>query len=433
MPQSDSPRVRYIDQTGDQAVKLRRRYRRACFLKWACLMSIALILIVLLTLFVNIALHGSSSFTRTLIRLDVFFDSQILAPEGDILFDANYRTIAHRSLHALFPEVKSRSERIALGRLLGAGAEDNLRQVLKNNPSFLGQQVSLEFVASDHIDLLRKGSLDRNQPEDRRVLKNNQIGWYDALKANGRIRTGIDWTFLTAGNSREPELAGIGAAVVASMLTMIVTLLVAFPISVATAVYLEEFAPKNWLTRMIEIAVNNLAAVPSIVFGLLGLAILLGFFNFPRSTPLVGGIILALIVLPTIIIAARTALSTVPSAIIEGALALGASPTQVVLHHKLPLAMPGILTGTIISMAQSLGETAPLLAIGMIAFVVDIPTSFMDVGAPLPVQIFLWSDAPERAFVHRTYGAILALLVILLIMNLSAILLRQRLEKRLSS
>jgi phosphate transport system permease protein len=215
-----------------------------------------------------------------------------------------------------------------------------------------------------------------------------------------------------------------------SILTLLVTLLLSFPLGVTAALYLEEFAPKNRWTDLIEVNINNLAAVPSIVFGLLGLAVFLNFFGFPRSAPLVGGMVLALMTLPTIIIAARTAMQSVPPSIREAAAGLGASPLQVVLHHVLPLAMPGIMTGAIIGMARALGETAPLLMIGMVAFIVDIPTSPVDPATVLPVQVYLWADSPERAFVAKTAAAVLVLLVFLVAMNGIAIYLRKKFERR---
>ena len=236
--------------------------------------------------------------------------------------------------------------------------------------------------------------------------------------------------FFTTGDSRNPETAGIGGAIVGSSLTLLVTLLLAFPVGVAAAIYLEEFAPKNRINDMIEVNINNLAAVPSIIFGLLGLAIFLNFFGMPRSAPLVGGIVLALMTLPTIIIASRASIKSVPPSIKEGALALGATKIQAVFHHVVPLAMPGMMTGTIIGMARALGETAPLLMIGMVAFIVDVPRSITDPSTALPVQIFLWADSPERAFVEKTFAAILVLLIFLVIMNLTAILIRKRFEKK---
>jgi phosphate transport system permease protein len=267
-------------------------------------------------------------------------------------------------------------------------------------------------------------------PGGNRRLNDLEVSFLEKLRADGRIERSFNWLFFTSGDSREPELAGIRGAIVGSALTLLVTLALCLPIGVMAAIYLEEFAPKNRLTELIEININNLAAVPSIVFGLLGLAVFLNFFHLPRSAPLVGGLVLALLVLPTIIIAARAALKAVPPSIKEAALGVGASHQQAVFHHVLPLAMPGIMTGTIIGMAHALGETAPLLMIGMVAFIVDVPQSVTDAATVLPVQIYLWSDLPEAAFKAKTAAAIIVLLVFLFLMNGLAIYLRKKFERR---
>ena len=267
-------------------------------------------------------------------------------------------------------------------------------------------------------------------PEGARKLSDLEVAFLERFRELGRVESGFNWRFFTSGDSREPELAGIRGALVGSALTLLVTLLLCLPIGVLAAIYLEEFAPKNRLTYVIEVNINNLAAVPSIVFGLLGLAVFLNFFDLPRSAALVGGLVLALLVLPTIIIAARAAVKAVPPSIREAALGVGASHQQAVFHHVLPLAMPGIMTGTIIGMAHALGETAPLLMIGMVAFIVDVPKSFTDAATVLPVQIFLWSDLPEQAFQAKTGAAIIVLLVFLFVMNGLAIWLRKRFERR---
>ena len=269
-----------------------------------------------------------------------------------------------------------------------------------------------------------------DQPEANRKIDDRLIAYTDRLVAAGAIDNGFNTQFFTAGASREPELAGIWGAVVGSFLTLVVTLAVSFPIGVLAAIYLEEFAPKNRITELIEININNLAAVPSIVFGLLGLAVFLNWFDMPRSAPLVGGLVLALMTLPTIIIASRAAIRAVPPSIREAALGVGASKVQAVFHHVLPLALPGMLTGTIIGMAQALGETAPLLMIGMVAFIADIPGGFTDSATVLPVQIFMWADFPEPGFRQKTSAAIMVLLAFLVLMNALAVFLRRRFERR---
>jgi phosphate transport system permease protein len=269
-----------------------------------------------------------------------------------------------------------------------------------------------------------------SKPESSRKIRDQSIAVLEELKAKGLVRSVPNLSFFEQGDSREPELAGVLGALVGSALTMLVTLVLCLPVGVLAAIYLEEFAPKNWLTHLVEVNINNLAAVPSIVFGLLGLAVFLNFFGLPRSAPLVGGLVLALLVLPTIIIASRAALKAVPPSIREAALGVGASKQQAVFHHVLPLAMPGILTGTIIGMAHALGESAPLLLIGMVAFIVDVPTSFTQAATVLPVQIFLWSDLPEVGFQAKTAFAIIVLLLFLFVMNGMAIWLRKKFERR---
>ena len=267
-------------------------------------------------------------------------------------------------------------------------------------------------------------------PEKRRKITDLQSVMLEDLESDGAMRQEFNWRFFTSGDSREPELAGILGAVAGSFWTMIVTFVLAFPVGVLAAVYLEEFAPRNRWTDLVEVNINNLAAVPSIVFGLLALSVFLGVFGLPRSAPIAGGVALALMTLPTIIIASRAAIAAVPPSIRDAALGIGASRLQTAFHHVLPLALPGILTGTIIGMAQALGETAPLIMIGMVAFVVDVPGGISESATALPVQVFRWSDLPERAFEARTAAAICVLLVFLVIMNAIAVFLRKRFERR---
>jgi phosphate transport system permease protein len=299
-----------------------------------------------------------------------------------------------------------------------------------DHPSVIGTTRDIWLLAGADVDMLIKGHIDRDAPESDRRIKDSALELVDRMVADGRIEKRFNTGFFTNGTSREPEMAGIAGAVMGSFYTLALTLLFSFPIGVGAALYLEEFAPKNRWTDLIEVNINNLAAVPSIVFGLLGLAVFINIFGVPRSTPLVGALVLTLMTLPTIIIASRAALKSVPPSIREAALGVGASPLQTQFHHVLPLAMPGMLTGTIIGMAQALGETAPLLMIGMIAFIVDIPGGFTDAATVLPVQIFLWADSPERGFVERTSAAIIVLLGFLFLMNLAAVILRRRFERR---
>jgi phosphate transport system permease protein len=328
--------------------------------------------------------------------------------------------------------VTERRERRQLHALVSTGAAFDLRDRVLADPSLVGSRQAVALPLSDDADLFFKGQIQRGGPEVERRLRDAQIEQLDELERQGRIDSVLNTRFLTSGDSREPELAGVRGAAVGSALTLLVTLVLCFPIGVASAIYLEEFAPRNRLTDLIEVNINNLAAVPSIVFGLLGLAIFLNAWSLPRSAPLVGGMVLALMTLPTLIIAGRAAIASVPPSIREAALGVGASPVQVVLHHVLPLALPGILTGTIIGMARALGETAPLLMIGMVAFIVDIPEGLASPATVLPVQIFLWADSPERAFVEKTAAATLVLLGFLILMSLAAVIVRSRFERRWS-
>jgi phosphate transport system permease protein len=326
--------------------------------------------------------------------------------------------------------VASRQEQRLLYDLISFGAAYQLRDRILADPALVGQTSRVWVTASDDVDMLVKGYIKRDVHEAERRLRDVQLAWLDTLETEARLSLQFNTAFFTSGDSREPELAGIWGALMGSILTLSVTLALSFPIGVATAVYLEEFAPRNKWSDLIEVNINNLAAVPSIVFGLLGLAVFINFMSFPRSAPLVGGLVLTLMTLPTIIIASRAALRAVPPSIREAALGVGASKMQTVFFHVLPLALPGMLTGTIIGMAQALGETAPLLMIGMVAFIVDIPSSIFEPATVLPVQIFLWADSPERAFIERTSAAIMVLLGFLIAMNALAVILRKKLERR---
>ena len=385
-------------------------------------------------MFVSIVAKGYPAFRQTWVKLPVFFDPQVIDPGGaggeEVIGAADYGALVKASVRSLFPEVRGRRDRRELGKLVSPGAVFQLRRMTLEDPSLIGARAEVWAPANDDYDMLHKGNVDRSMPESDRRLSDRQIGWFDRLAAAGRVESRFNETFFTAGDSREPELAGIRGAVMGSFFTLTVTLLLSFPLGAATAVYLEEFAPRNRLTDLIEVNTNNLAAVPSIVFGLLGLAVFINFFGLPRSAPLVGGLVLTLMTLPTVIIAGRAALKSVPPSIRDAALGVGASKMQMIVHHVLPLAMPGMLTGAIIGMARALGETAPLLMIGMVAFVVDIPQGVTDAATALPVQIFLWADSPERAFVERTSAAIMVLLAFLLAMNALAVVLRGRFERR---
>ena len=419
---------------GSSPARLRRRHAAERRFRLYGLAAIFVAAAILVALLGSIALRGWTAFFQTAIALDVVFDPTVIDPDGGrtpgALQSANYQALAKRALEARFPEVTSRSERRALTGMISSGAGFTLRRLVLADPGLIGTTQRVWVKASDDVDSFAKGAISGQADEADRRIKDNEIAWINALLAAGDLQTRFDPTFFTAGDSREPEQAGIWGAVVGTFLTLVVTLGLSFPVGVLAAVYLEEFAPKNRWTDLIEVNINNLAAVPSIVFGLLGLAVFLGVFGLPRSAPLVGGLVLALMTLPTIIIAGRVALKAVPPSVREAALAVGASQLQVTLHHVLPLAMPGVMTGTIIGMARALGETAPLLMIGMVAFIVDIPGGFTDPATVLPVQIYLWADSPERAFAAKTGAAIMVLLAFLVAMNALAVFLRQRFEVR---
>lgn len=408
--------------------RLAQRYRKEKRFKLYGLFSIILSMVFLGVLLTSIVSNGYSAFFQTYIKLDVVLDTTMLDREN--LRKSNFQGIIKQSITKLYPEVRDRKSKRELYALFSSGAAFQLREAVLKDPELVGKTISLWVPADDDVDMLVKGHSKRELPESERRLDDRQLEWIDKLVDQERVEKKFNVTFFTAGDSREPELAGIWGAVKGSFFTLLVTLALSFPIGIAAAVYLEEFAPKNLATDFIEVNINNLAAVPSIVFGLLGLAVFLNFFGMPRSTSLVGGLVLMLMTLPTIIIASRAALKAVPPSIREAALGVGSSKMQMVSNHVLPLALPGMLTGTIIGMAQALGETAPLLMIGMVAFIVDIPGGFTDPAAVMPVQIYLWADSPERAFLERTSAAIMVLLAFLIVMNAVAVIMRKRFEKR---
>jgi len=417
-----------------EAALIRKRYRAERRFRMYGLAAIMAALGMLTILLVSIVSAGLPAFTTTKVALDLTFDAGDINPDGSAdpekLANGDYRSALLKSLRSEFPGADSRQGRRDALNMISNNVTFVMRDMVLADPSIIGTTQRVWVKSSADIDQLAKGSIDRTLPESDRRVDDRQLGWFEKLEQEDRVKTTFNTTFFTTADSREPEQAGIIGAVVGSALTLIITLLLSFPVGVMAAMYLEEFAPKNRWTDLIEVNINNLAAVPSIVFGLLGLAVFLNFFGLPRSAPVVGGMVLALMTLPTIIIASRAALKAVPPSIREAALGMGASRLQTVTHHVLPLAMPGILTGTIIGMAQALGETAPLLMIGMVAFIVDVPGGFTDPATVLPVQIFLWADAPERAFVERTSAAIMVLLTFLIMMNLFAVLLRKKFERR---
>jgi len=387
---------------------------------------------VLLYLIVTIVSSGYSAFFGTTLVLDVQLDPQkidVTPPyTHDALMQGRYSSLVKQALYRQFPDVTDRKQRRALGKLLSPGAELAVRDYLIDHPDSMGETISLEVPLSSDYDQLYKGHLPRTGEHIR--FSEQQLSWYDRLQTLGLIHYRFNTRFLFGGDSRYPELAGIGGAVVGSFYALLVCFILSFPLGIAAATFLEEFAPDTRMTRFIEANINNLAAVPSVIFGLLGLALLLNVFGLPRSTPLVGGIVLSLMTLPTIIIATRASIRSVSPGIRQAALAMGASPVQVVFHHVLPVAMPGTLTGTIIGLAQALGETAPLLMIGMVAFIANVPATPLDASAALPVQIYLWAESAERGFVEKTSAAIIVIMMFLILMNLLAVVIRSRTQTK---
>ncbi|HTH15074.1 MAG TPA: phosphate ABC transporter permease PstA [Magnetospirillum sp.] len=414
--------------------RLKRRYAAERRFRAMGLAAIVVALGFLALLLSSILFRGATAFVQTRIQVEVTFDASTLGiqpgADRDTLAAADYPGLAKASIWARFPEVTNRGQQKQLSSLLSPSAGDSLREMVMADPSIIGTTRKVWLPAADVVDMTEKGFLPANPNAEGARITEGQIGWMDALKATGDLTKKFNTRFFIAGDSRDPTQAGVWGAVVGSFYSILVTLLLSFPLGVATAVYLEEFAPKNRWTDLIEVNINNLAAVPSIVFGLLGLAVFLNVFGLPRSAPAVGGLVLTLMTLPTIIIAGRAALKAVPPSIREAALGMGASKLQMVTDHVLPLALPGILTGTILGMARALGESAPLLMIGMVAFIVDIPSGPLDSATVLPVQVYLWANSPERAFVEKTSAAIIVLLLFLAAMNLAAILLRKKFERR---
>mgnify|MGYP001431790263 FL=1 len=414
---------------------LKKRHAASRRLKTYGIMAIVTAISFLAILLTTIISNGYTAIQQTELQIALTIPAEKLQnDEGAIdpvkARNFNWNGLIKKAFRAEFPDVTAMLDKRALSEILSKNAGYDLRRQIEAKGVIPTGGTKLWVKTSDDVDMLMKGRLDRNLDESQRRLSDQQIGWIDKLVADDRIRLVFNDTFFTAADSREPESAGVLGATVGSAMALFVTVLLALPLAVMAAVYLEYFAPPGRVTDFIEVNINNLAAVPSIVFGLLGLAVFLGFFGMPRSAPLVGGMVLALMTLPTIIIATRASIRAVPTSIRDAALGLGASRMQAAIDHVLPLAAPGILTGTIIGIAQALGETAPLIMIGMVAFIVDVPATLTDPATALPVQIYIWSDSAERAFYERSSLAIMVLLTFLITMNISAVLLRRKFEKK---
>ena len=411
------------------------RMRKEKFFQFYGIIAILMALSFLIILAYTIGSKGLPGFFQTYINASFDISQEYVDPENtgdeEVIKKGKYRKIFKEGVINIFPEAAdNRATYRQASKIFSKGVSFQLRNMVLENNDLIGAKINIEVLASSEIDQLHKGNIDRNLPENLRPVSDWQLKSYDQLIQQGLIKTKFNVNFFTKGDSRNPEEAGILGALVGSALTLLITLVLSFPLGVATAIYLEEFAPKNKLTDIIEININNLAAVPSIVFGLLGLAVILNIFGIPRSIPLAGGLVLTLMTLPTVIISSRASLRSVPPSIREAALGLGASKQQAVFHHVVPSAAPGMFTGTIIGMAQALGETAPLLMMGMVAFIVEVPQSIMDPATVLPAQVYLWADSPERGFEEKTSAAIMTLVVFLIFMNSLAVYCRKKLEKK---
>lgn len=405
-----------------------KRGRTDMWLKSAGLTAILIAMAMLATLIGSLVYNGYAAFTQTHVTLEIELDPARVSAEDPA--GANYRAIVNDALLANLPGVSGRSAEREATRILSNGAQYIVRERVVADPDLIGGSLTISVPVSDRFDQLHKGRIDRETPNEHRLVKDREIAHFDTLVEKGLISKPFNTVLFTNADSRFPELAGLSGALWGSFYALLVCFFVSFPVGIMAALYLESFAPRNRWTDLIEVNINNLAAVPSVVFGLLALAVFLGWFGLPRSTPLVGGLTLALMTLPTIIIASRAAIKAVPPSIREAALGLGASKQQTEFSQILPLAMPGILTGTIIGLAQALGETAPLLLIGMNAFITSPPGGLLESATALPTQIFIWADSPERGFVSRTSAAICVLLAFLICMNALAIFMRKRFERR---
>lgn len=418
-------------------IGIKRRYAAERRFRAYGLAAISFGLLFLFLLLWSVVGKGYTAFQQTMITIPVEFSEQIIDPDNvraqnpAKLMTANYPVVARNSLaKVLGVSLDDRTGLRAVNALISDSVRTQLRDIVTSDPSVIGTTRTVSLLAAGDVDSAFKGQIDMTVDQQNRRISDQQVGWMNQLVEKGQLAKQFNTGIFFNGASSRPEAAGVGVALIGSFYMMLIVLVLSLPIGVAASIYLEEFAPKNRLTDLIEVNINNLAAVPSIVYGLLGLSVFINFMGFPRSASLVGGLVLTLMTLPTIIIATRAALKAVPPSIRAAALGLGASKMQTIFHHVLPLAMPGILTGTIIGLAHALGETAPLLLIGMVAFVANYPTTPMDPSTALPVQIYMWANEAERAFVERTSGAIIILLLFLLVMNVGAILLRRRFERR---
>ncbi len=399
---------------------LRKRKAQENRFKSAGLIAIMISFLFLASLMWNILSGGYSAFREAKVNLPIEFTPELVEKNA-------YRKIMQNALLELFPDVISRKDKRALFALISRSAPHDLKDLVEENKDLIGTRQDVWVSASSATSVFYKKRLHEQSKRGGKITS-TQAAWITELAQSKHMQLKFNAAFFTNGDSREAENAGMLASTIGSFFTIIICIAMAFPLGVATAIYLEEFAPKNWFMDFIEININNLAAVPSIIFGLLGLSIYLNFFGMPRSSSIVGGMVLALLILPVIVISTRNALQAVPPSIRAAAAALGATPTQVVFHHTLIYALPGIMTGVILSIARAFGETAPLLMIGMVAFIADVPKTMSDPATTLPIQVYLWANNPELGFVEKTAAAIIVLLTFMVLINLLAIYIRKRFE-----
>ncbi|MBC7668928.1 MAG: phosphate ABC transporter permease PstA [Gemmatimonadaceae bacterium] len=424
-----APAPRAVSLSARDAL-LKKRHRSETIFRVQGIAAIVIAMIFLVVLVGRIVAQGYSTFETHTLTVPVYLNAERI--DVNALEGVNYDYIV---AEAMMKKLGVQDDDLGMtsGKIMALTSRDfgnQLLQMVRKDHSLIGKTVNVTGSVKADADLYYKGEIKRSTAEGDRKLDNQQLDWLDRLKNDGTVKTGFNTKFFTNSDSTEPEQAGVWGAVIGSAMMLVITAMIAIPVGVMAAVYLEEFAPKNRWTDVIEVNINNLAAVPSIVYGLLGLALFINWLHVPRGSPLVGGLVMALMALPTVIIATRSSLKAVPPSIREAALGVGASKAQTVFHHVLPLAMPGVMTGAILSLAHALGETAPLLMIGMVAFVPGAPENFTSSATVLPVQVYIWENASERAFHERTAAAIIVLLVFMIVMNAAAVILRRRFERR---
>jgi phosphate transport system permease protein len=427
-----------------QDVRTRKRNVAETRFKAYGIVALACSIAFLMVLLFTIVRNGVPAFTQTFVTIEVALPADVLDKNGnrdiaDIkkVSTFGYNPLIQQALIAAIADIETDVADGDLKKMLSSSAGATVRNAVIDNPDLIGQTVSFQLLASSRVDGYMKGRVTRDDLARDRNLDAAHLDIVDALSETGGVKRRFNWDFILGADASEsrPEQAGMGVAMLGSVFMMLVVLLLSLPIGVAASIYLEEFAPQNWITDLIEVNISNLAAVPSIVFGILGLAVFIQFAHLPQSAPLVGGLTLTLMTLPTIVISTRASLKAVPPSIRSAALGVGASEMQTVFHHVLPLAMPGILTGTIIGLAQALGETAPLLLIGMVGYIASnypdgIASGFLDPNSAMPAQIFEWAKRADPAYYERAWGGIIILLVFLMSMNIIAIILRRRFERR---